>query len=160
MSGGWPWIYSYLPEPHSARSAPRPALQMDVLGRDEPWRVWALVDSGSEFTLAARWVQQAIAVDPDPATEIEVRIGGALRRVQFAVARLRLFSPTGEHCDEWDATVGFFQQEWQPFWSMVLGRQGFFDRYTVTLHGHAEFLAVEPYEVFDQRFNTRYLRNG
>lgn len=156
MSGGWQWTYPYLPEPHGEVSALRPAVEIDLLAAGGPWPVWALIDSGSEYTLAARWVQQALGVNPDPQTERRVGIGGAFRKIRFADVTIRLQAPDHSICDEWEAAVGFIQEDWQPFWPMVLGRQGFFDRFTVTLHGHICLFVVEPYDAFDQRFGVRY----
>lgn len=128
---------------------------MTVIGPEDDLTAAALVDSGSENVLAAPGVARAVGVTPDPATEIELGIGGRGRRVRFADVTLRLNPPTGVEGPpvEWAAEVGFFA-EWEPPWSVVLGQKGFFDQFTVTIHRAARAVAIEPLDAFDQRFGT------
>jgi hypothetical protein len=38
--------------------------------------------------------------------------------------------------------------------AVLLGRHGFFDQFTVTMHGGVPGLAIEPWHTFDERFGT------
>ncbi|MBW3663200.1 MAG: hypothetical protein KY469_08890 [Actinobacteria bacterium] len=60
---------------------------------------------------------------------------------------------------EWSAEVGFFTQ-WEPPWGVVLGQQGFFDRFTVTMSRLALALALEDRDVFDARFEDAATGQG
>lgn len=118
-------------------------------------RVAAFVDSGSEHTLAAPWVAQAIQVDPkrEAVREMPLGIGGENVLVRFLPVRIRLHPPDqpGKDFEDWEAEVGFVDR-WRPSWSVLLGQIGFFDRFTVTMHRHAQVLVVEPFDAFDKRF--------
>jgi hypothetical protein len=116
-------------------------------------RTWALVDSGSEHTLAMRWVAQAIGVEPDEDRELVLGIGGQNLRVRFADVTLHLGPhdrPEEEWLD-WQAEVGFIDH-WRAGWAVILGQRGFFDRFTVTMNRGAQALAVTDFDDFDGRF--------
>ena len=117
----------------------------------------ALVDSGSERTLAAPGLARAIGVEPDRAREIRIGIGGEWRRVRFADVTIRLYQDVLDDdsplLTEWQAEVGFFSS-WEPPWAVVLGQTGFFDKFTVTMHRGVPALAVEPWDAFDDRFGV------
>lgn len=115
----------------------------------------ALVDSGSERTLAAPGLARAIGVDLSDAVEVTLGIGGNTRRVRFAEVTVQLYQDVlndeQEALAEWRCDVGFFST-WDPPWSMVLGRAGFFDQFTTTFHGDLAAMVVEPYDAFDERW--------
>lgn len=154
------WLFPYAEDPASARRDRiplRPVVAVRLVGAYEaPIKVAALVDSGSEHVLATPMLARAIGVDPDPATETTIGIGGKGRLVRFADARIQLFPDIDSEDDplsEWDAEIGFFSH-WEPPWAVLLGQWGFFSRFTVTMNRAANALAVEPWETFDERFGT------
>ena len=128
-----------------------------LLAQYEATRVLALVDSGSERTLAAPGLARAIGVDLSDAPETEIGIGGGRRQIRVAEVTLQLYQDVLDDdapaLDEWRAEVGFFNV-WEPPWGIVLGRRGFFDRYTVTFHGGIPAFAIEKYDAFDARFGV------
>jgi hypothetical protein len=160
-----PWIFPFMEDPADSTSrdlgkpAPvRPVVAVRLADHHESNRVLALVDSGCERVLAAPALARAVGVDLSGVQEVTIGIGSKSRRVQFATVRVQLF-PTlfgvdEEPLDEWDAYVGFLK-DWEPAWPVVLGRDGFLSRFTVTIHGAVPALAIEPYEAFDERFGLQ-----
>jgi hypothetical protein len=125
---------------------------------EAPIRVAALVDSGSEHTLAAPLLARAIGVEPDDTREFTIGIGGGARLVQPASVTIELYpelDSEGSPLTSWEAEVGFFKT-WEPPWAILLGQVGFFDTFTVTMSRLAQALAVEQKETFDQRFGRIY----
>ncbi len=121
-------------------------------------KILALVDSGSEHVLAAPGIARAIGLDPsDSFREMPLGIGGQTVRVRFLDAIIRLHPPGGsiDEFVEWPAEIGFVH-EWRPTWQIILGQVGFLDRWTITMHRHAQALVVEPFEQFDERFSQHY----
>lgn len=119
-------------------------------------RTWALVDSGSEYTLAMRWVAQVIGVEPDANRQLTLGMGGENLEVRFADASLHLGPPDRPE-DEWGSwsfEIGFVEH-WRATWPVVLGQRGFFDHFTVTMQRGAQALALTPPEDFDERFPGR-----
>lgn len=159
-----PWIFRYVEDPADetarrlGRSAPlRPAVTVRLSDRNDSPRIVALVDSGSERTLAAPGLARAIGVDLSSTPEVEIGIGGGWRGVRFAAVRLQmfptLFGAKEEPLAEWEAEVGFFTN-WTPAWGVVLGGIGFFDQFTVTMQRAVPALAVDRYEEFDERYGS------
>ena len=156
----FPWLYPFTESPHGERRhvngqpVLRPVVPIVVSGAQphDAARVLALLDSGSERTLAAPGIARQIGVTPDPDRRIALGVGGAIRNVRFADVTLRLHSlldPSEQV--EWQAEVGFIE-EWKPTWAVLLGQSGFFDRFTVTFGRLALAFAVEPPDAFDGRF--------
>jgi hypothetical protein len=96
-------------------------------------------------------------VDLGDAPETTIGVGGGNRRVRFATVRLQLFGDVmddeSDPLDEWEAEVGFLTT-WEPFWALLLGGIGFFDRYTVVMNRAVPGLAVEPYDHFDGHYGV------
>jgi hypothetical protein len=161
----FPWVYGYQQDlsaldryaPGSGRRVLRPIVEVSLVGvQAMEQKTKALVDSGSEHTLVAPWVARAIGVDPSSAErEMPLGIGGERLRVRFLDVTIRLHPPGEAHdMDDfisWETEVGFLTH-WRPTWQVLLGQVGFFDRFTITMHRHAQALAVEAFEVFDERF--------
>lgn len=172
----WSWwasdSVSELEGPHFFRYTEDPANEVsDLLGKGPPlrpivpvrlcylgetsFRVVALVDSGSERVFAASSLARELNLDLHGALETVIGLGGEPRRVRFKTVRIELFADMLINDDPplvgWDAEVAFLK-EWQPPWGVLLGRDGFFDRFTVTMHGGVPGLVVEPWRAFDDRF--------
>jgi hypothetical protein len=157
----FPWVFPYQDdpavagEPRLGRAVLRPLVECRLSAREMNERTWALVDSGSEYTLAMRWVAQVIGVEPDENREIILGIGGESIRVRFADVNLHL-GPRDRPEDEWmewRAEIGFVEH-WRASWPVVLGQRGFFDQFTVTMNRGTQAFAVTAYEDFDERFTT------
>lgn len=158
-----PWLFPFVEEPgawSSHRPCPyRPAAAVSiasVLGDDASPKFLALIDSGSERTLVGPGLGRlAEDVDLDTAPKMNIRIGGGTRTIRFGQVTMRLFQHVDSHDEpplvEWVADVGFIQA-WEPPWSILLGQQGFFEHFTVTMGRSAMTLAIESPEVFDERF--------
>jgi hypothetical protein len=161
-----PWIYPFTESPHGERRhvdgepVLRPVVPI-VLAGDAPHeaaRVLALIDSGSERTLAAPGIARQIGVTPDPDRRIALGVGGAIRQVRFADVTLRMQSLADpKEQVEWQADVGFIE-EWKPTWAVLLGQSGFFDRFTITFGRHALAFSIEPPVAFDERFKQEIRR--
>jgi hypothetical protein len=140
----------------------RPAAEARVIGPTGRvgQKVYALIDSGSDYTLAAPWMAMEVGIDISEGRETRVQVGGRGRPIRVLDTTLRLCAPAapqGHECDEtnsltWTAEVGFFESWEAPPWLLILGQIGFFDRFTVTLSRFAQAVAVEPQDRFDQRF--------
>jgi len=142
------------------RGAPlRPVVPVRLADVTPAPRVAALVDSGSERTLASPVLARAIGVDLTDCPEGTIQIGGGPRLARFATVTIELYADLlddeSPSLDTWEAEVGFFDK-WSPAWAVVLGGVGFFDRYTVTMHRAASALVVEPWSAFDERFGTLF----
>ena len=118
--------------------------------------VLGLVDSGSEHTLIAPWLARHVGMDPHEGTwRTVLGIAGESIEVAFSQLTMRLHPPAGSPDDyvEWEAEVGFVDR-WRPPWGVLLGQIGFLDRFTVTMHRHAQALVVEDFDSFDRRFGS------
>ncbi len=165
MTEGEPWLFRYVDDPADETAKKlglppplRPAVALRLSDKRSAPRVLALVDSGSERTLAAPGLARAIGVDLDGAVKTTIGIGGKWRTISVAEVTLQLYREVLNDDEaplaEWRADVGFFS-DWTPTWPALLGRLGFFDRFTVTMHGGIPAFVVEPYELFDERFGVQ-----
>jgi hypothetical protein len=159
---GPPWVFRYVEDPadETARKLDqpppfRPVVAVRLIGREESFRVAALVDSGSERTLAQPGLAREIGIDLSAAPETEIGIGGRWRKVRFAEVVVELYASILEDDEpalaSWSAEVGFFNS-WEPAWGVVLGGTGFFDKFTVTMHRGVPALAIDRWEEFDDRY--------
>lgn len=134
----------------------RPVVPVSLahLGRSTV-RVSALVDSGSERVFAAPGLARALQLDLSAAPSGKIGLGGRPRQVRFATVSLRLYEDLLKNDDpeiaEWDVDVAFLTN-WEPTWAVLLGRDGFFNRFTVTMHGGVPGMVLEPWETFDERY--------
>lgn len=158
------WLFRYVEDPADklskalGRPPPsRPVAAVRLADQTMAPRVVALVDSGSERTLASPALARAIGVDLTNSPEGTIHIGGGPRLARFATVRIELYADVLRDdtppLDEWEAEIGFFDK-WAPPWAVVLGGVGFFDRFTVTLHRAAGAFVVEPWNAFDRRYGT------
>jgi len=120
-------------------------------------RAIALVDSGSERVFAAPSMARQLRLDLSGAPEADIGLGGERRRVRFMYVGIQLFRDLLVGNDapltDWEADVAFLM-DWEPPWAVVLGRDGFFDKFTVTMHGGVPALVLEPSGAFDERFGV------
>ena len=124
-----------------------------MIGPVDSERAFALVDSGTEYTLIQRWIAQAIGVRADDDREIPLGIAGETLRVAPADVTFA-FGPstvTEDRWVQWSTTVGVVGH-WKAQWPIVLGQRGFFDQFTVTMSRHAQMLAISECGTFDEQF--------
>lgn len=156
-----PWVFDFQtdPTPRLGRTVYRPVVTLELAGPRGSTSVFALIDSGSEHTLAAPWVRDAIGAEPEVDREIVLGMGGDTMSVQFAPhVRLRLPPPPNrQDADpiEWNAEVGF-PGHWRPPWPAILGQVGFYDEFTVTMQRSVQALAIQRFGAFDDEFGVRY----
>lgn len=159
-------LFRYMEDPADALAAllgkppplrPVVSVRLGHAGVRAPMSV-ALVDSGSERTLAAPGLARVLNVDLDGAVEGTLGIGGQPRRVRFATVEIELFAELFRSAQEpvssWNAEVGFLTS-WEPAWPVLLGQTGFFDEFTVSMHRGANALVIEPWESFDERYGIQ-----
>ena len=151
-------------EPGGSQERPilRPVVAVSlssVLDDEQTPKMLALVDSGANRVLAGPGLGRLAGVDPGSARTETIGIGGNHRSVYFGTVQIRLFAHASSIDEpavaEWEQEIGFLK-EWEPPWGVVLGQQGFFDRFTVSMNRYAQALAVEPVERFDERFGYLY----
>jgi hypothetical protein len=151
----FPWRYPFQEDgPRLGSVVLRPVVPISFVGSEISVPVYALVDSGCEHVLAAPWLAPAVGVDlGNSHREINLGLGGDTVRVRFVDLTLRLHAPTGgdDHYFEWQAEVGFIKH-WKPTWPALVGQCGFLNEFTVTMSRHAQELAIEAGEVYDERF--------
>jgi hypothetical protein len=97
----------------------RPAAEARVIGPagQVGQRVYALIDSGSDYTLAAPWMAMEVGIDINDGRETRVQVGGRPRPIRVLEATLQLCAPvipeSHEYDEEnsltWTAEVGFFE---------------------------------------------------
>lgn len=163
-----PWLISYSEDPYSAGRYPddadrlvlRPLLEVSLVGSfPMEHKVLALVDSGSEHTLVAPGLARAIGLETRNAfREIPLGLGGEWPTASFLDVTMRLHHPDDASLDEalsWEAEIGFLDRTPRAAWSVLLGQVGFLDLFTVTMHRHAQQIAIESREVFDERFGIK-----
>jgi hypothetical protein len=118
----------------------------------------ALMDSGSERCFASPALARSLRLDLRDVPSAVIGLGGGARRVQFVTVTLQLFESMLNNEDspisEWQADVAFLSN-WDPPWAVLLGRDGFFDQFTVTMHGGVPAVMLEPWETFDERFGLQ-----
>jgi hypothetical protein len=154
----FPWLYPYQEDgPRRLhRIVHRPIVPVALVGSDVTAGQFACVDSGCSHVLAAPWLAVSAGVEPKNSNRvIDLGIGGAVVKTRFVDMRLRLLAPDGsdEHFIEYETEVGFFDS-WKPTFTVLLGQVGFLDQFTVTMSQHAMLTAVEPLDVFDDRFGV------
>lgn len=154
-----PWLYPYQEDgPRLEKIVRRPVVSAALVGPsgEVSSGVYALVDSGCSHILAAPWLAPAAGVEPkDSVRETSLGIGGTTGKARFLDLRVRLLAPGGtdEQYLEWDAEVGFVDH-WRPTFAMILGQDGFFNEFTVTMSNFAFLTAVERRDAFDDRFGV------
>ena len=105
------------------------------LSDGQPSTLGALVDSGSEHTLAAGWLAEDLGVDLDQSHDrLLLGIGGRSVEAVFADVELRLYR---DHASDeyvaWRTEVGFLMP-WDAEFFVILGQIGFYDQFTVTMN--------------------------
>jgi len=154
----FPWVFEYSDDPvvgteaRWGRAVLRPLVETRLIGPLDSERVFALVDSGTEYSLAMRWIAQAIGAEVDTDSPLHLGMGGENLTVYPAAVTMR-FGPTDVDEDdwfEWETEIGVVER-WKAQWPAVLGQRGFFDQFTVTMSRHAQLLVITDRDDLEER---------
>lgn len=166
MARHLPWTFPYVTERNAedhplGRTVLRPLVEARIVGSEPSNRYAALIDSGSDYTLAAPILAMEAQIDTRAGRPTMVRVGGAAREISVVSTTIRLCDPSlsdvdggceGANALEWEAEVGFFERWDDPPFSLILGQVGFFDQFTVVLSRFAQGVAIERLDSFDERY--------
>ena len=133
-AGGWQYEYATVEAPRRGRDVFRPVVPVR-LSPVQPSALVALVDSGSEHTLAARWLADDLDIDLSRSQDrLRLGIGGRSVEATFVQVELRLYRDHGsdDHIT-WYTDVGFIEP-WDAEFYLILGQIGFYDQFTVTMN--------------------------
>ena len=159
-----PWHFPYVVERNSedhplGRTVLRPLVPVRVVGPGGvSTRYEALIDSGSDYSLAAPVVAMEAGVDVRRGRETRLRIGGGLRDVDVCDVELRLCDPGLADADggceasnsiTWPAEVGFFRSWEDPPFLIILGQVGFFNQFTILMSRLTQGIIVEERDHLD-----------
>jgi hypothetical protein len=150
------WRYDYIDiaEVHGSLT-PRPLVPLSIsapLHGQAGGLIFALADSGAEYSLADWSVADEIGVDPTaPSDEVvRLRIGGSTVDVHLCHVELTMYRAPGlddaSDTRSWYGDIGFVQNWPAHGFGAVLGRRAFFDEWTVTFWGANRVLGVAPNE--------------
>lgn len=159
---GFPYVIERNAEDHPlGRTVLRPLVPVRVVGPSGPsTRCEALIDSGSDYTLAAPIIGMEAGVDIRGGRETILRIGGGLREVDVCDVELRLCDPQLVDADggceagnsmTWSAEVGFFRSWEDPPFLVILGQVGFFDQFTVSMSRLTQGVVLDDRDHLDAR---------
>jgi Aspartyl protease len=133
-AGGWTYEYAAIEAPRRGRDVFRPVVPVR-LAHDQPSTIAALVDSGSEHTLAAHWLADDLGIDLSTSQDrLRLGIGGRSVEATFVQVDLLLYRDHGsdEHVT-WRTDVGFLEP-WDAEFYLILGQIGFYDQFTITMN--------------------------
>ena len=151
---GWDFEYLEIERPRRGRPVFRPVVPVR-LGPTQTLPTAALVDSGSEHTLAAAWLLNDLAVDRGQADRLTLGIGGRIVKALFIPVNLRLHREHGGgDFVEWHTEVGFIDP-WDAEFFVILGQIGFFDEFTISMSRSSLTVHVEPGQALDNRLRQR-----
>lgn len=131
---GWTYEYAAIEAPRRGRDVFRPVVPVR-LAHDQPSTIAALVDSGSEHTLAAHWLADDLGINLSKSQDrLRLGIGGRSVEATFVQVDLLLYRDHGsdEHVT-WRTDVGFLEP-WDAEFYLILGQIGFYDQFTVTMN--------------------------
>jgi hypothetical protein len=122
--------------PGSPIDIPRPTIPVTIHGPGERANLVALVDTGALVNRFGLWVADHIGVDLDGVREEFVGLGGHTMSARSVLVLLTVggFS--------WEAPVSFCDP-W-PFAFQLLGQEGFFRWFTVTIDAADRSLQMHP----------------
>ena len=133
-AAGWAYDYTSVEAPRRGQAVLRPVVPVNF-SRSTDETIVALVDSGSEHTLAAHWWADELGIDLSASNDrMQLGIGGRSVEATFVHVELRLHR--GHNDDDfisWYTDVGFLEP-WDAQFYLILGQVGFFDHFTVTMN--------------------------
>ena len=143
---GWAYEYLALETPRRGRDVFRPVVPVR-LSAEQPSAFAGLVDSGSEHTLAARWLADDLGIDLAASSDrLMLGIGGRSVEAVFAEVELRLYRDhSSDDFVRWRGDVGFLTP-WDAEFFVILGQSGFYDQFTVTMNRRVLTVLVQDVE--------------
>lgn len=124
--------------PGSPSDVPRPTVSINADGPLVRLNLLALVDTGALVNRFGRWIADEIGLDLSGLPVERIGLGGyALESVTTTVALT-----VGDFT--WEAPVGFCDP-W-PFAYQVVGQEGFFRWFIVTVDAAEQTLTIEPHD--------------
>jgi hypothetical protein len=146
---GWAYAYASIEAPRRGREIFRPVVPIR-LTLDQPTAFFALVDSGSEHTLAPRWLADDLGVDLELSRDrLALGIGGQSVEAVFSTVELHLYREhDGDDYVRWTAEVGFVEP-WAGEFFLILGQTGFYDEFTVAMNRRLLTVLVQDVEALD-----------
>jgi Aspartyl protease len=145
-SEGWAYEYVALEPPRRGRDVFRPVVPVR-LAPTQASALAALVDSGSEHTLAARWLADDLGIDLARSTDrLLLGVGGRTVEAVFVDVDLRLDrDDSGDDFVSWHTEVGFLEP-WDAEFFVILGQTGFYDQFTITMNRRVLTIVVHDVE--------------
>jgi hypothetical protein len=148
------WRYDYIDIAEVRGSVtPRPlvpiSISAPVLGQSGAL-LFALADSGAEYSLADWSLAEEIGIDPTtPSDEVvRLKIGGSTVDVHLCHVELTMYRAPGlddpSDTRSWYGDIGFVKNWPAHGFGAVLGRRSFFDQWTVTFWGANRVFGVAP----------------
>lgn len=127
--------FAFVDLPGELSGLPRPVIPVQVEDLEDPPH-HCLVDTGATTNRFGRWLAGAVGVDLDDAPRERIAVAGLAAtawhaRVELTVAGVRYDAPV-TFCDPW------------PFAFGLLGQEGFFRFFRVTICAKEFWLDVEP----------------
>ena len=113
----------------------------------QPSTLAALVDSGSEHILAARWLADDLGIDLARSNDrLLLGVGGRTVEAVFADIEVRLYRDhSSDDFVSWYSEVGFLEP-WDAEFFVILGQTGFYDQFTVTMNRRVLTVIVQDVE--------------
>jgi hypothetical protein len=127
--------FDFIELPGARQTLTRPVVPVQIEDLEEAPQL-CLVDTGSTTNRFGRWLADAVGIDLSDAPTDELVVGGITTmaqhaRVDLTIAGLRYDAPV-TFCEPW------------PFAFNLLGQEGFFRFFRVTICAQEAWLDVEP----------------
>lgn len=121
----------------------RPEIAIKVVGSITNQPMWALVDTGADFTVLPRRVADVIGIQLDANASRKIS-GVTGHSVPIEMGRVTLSITDGRESYEWHVEVGFVALSLSMDEGAILGHEGFLDFFTATFDGKKHELALKP----------------
>jgi hypothetical protein len=128
-----------LPSAGGGELTPRPVVDVWLEGLDLTGLA-CLLDTGALRTRFSAELAELAGIDLSDAPRERFAVGGQV--VEGAAARVTLRMKAGDEEQAWDAPV-WFCEPW-PFGFQLLGLDGFFRHFRVTISGYSEWVDCRP----------------
>jgi len=143
-----PWLYPYKEDPRETRVQGEPVFRPLVWvslanGEKHTALLEGLIASGTDGVLASTALADELGIDlSDNEGEVVHSVSGRPVKARQKTLSLRLHPPDGskDAFVQWQTGIGFVEN-WHGF--VMLGNEGFFDHFKITLSGFSQAVAIE-----------------